>query len=56
MEKRNKNKTENNGSLVQAGHASLTRLARAVDNGVLIAIQGINIDFQVNSIESILLH
>lgn len=51
-----KTKTENN-ALVQAGHACLTRLARAIaDNGVLIAIQEINIDFQVNSIETISLH
>lgn len=52
-----KTETENNACLVQTGHASLTSFARAiVDNGVLIAIQGINIDFHVNSIETISLH
>lgn len=50
-------KTENNAS-VQAGHAGLTRLARAIVLAlfVLIVIQGININFQVNSIETISLH
>lgn len=51
-----KTETENKAS-VQAGHAGLTRLARAiVGNGVLIVIQGININFQVNSIGTISLH
>lgn len=46
-----KTETENNACLVQTGHAGITSLARAiVDNGVLIAIQRINIDFHVNSI------
>lgn len=53
---RKKTETENKAS-VQAGHAGLTRLARAiVGNGVLIVIQGININFQVNSIGTISLH